>query len=92
MNPNMPVGNIYDREEIVSVVEKAKANNAMVIIDEAYYYFYDNSALDLIKNYDNVIILRTFPKCFLCVVCEWEQLFLPKRIYNTSGIIDRTIR
>ncbi len=62
VNPNMPVGNIYDREEIVSVVEKAKANNAMVIIDEAYYYFYDNSALDLIKNYDNVIILRTFSK------------------------------
>lgn len=62
VNPNMPVGNVYDMEEIVSVVEKAKENNAIVIIDEAYYYFYENSALDLIKKYDNAIILRTFSK------------------------------
>ena len=62
VNPNMPIGNIYSIDEIVSVVKKAKENNAMVIIDEAYYYFYDSSAIDLIKNYDNVIVLRTFSK------------------------------
>ncbi len=69
VNPNMPIGNVYDMEEIISVVEKARENNAMVIIDEAYYYFYDNSAIDLIKKYDNVIILRTFSKMLsLCGV------------------------
>lgn len=62
VNPNMPVGNVYSGEEIEAVVKKAGENNAMVIIDEAYYYFYDNSAIDLIKKYDNVIILRTFSK------------------------------
>lgn len=62
VNPNMPVGNTYSMEEIVSVVEKAKENNAIVIIDEAYYYFHENSALDLIKKYDNIIVLRTFSK------------------------------
>lgn len=62
VNPNMPIGNIYSREEIEAVVKKARENDTMVIIDEAYYYFYDTSAIDLIKKYDNVIILRTFSK------------------------------
>ena len=62
VNPNMPVGNVYNREEIVSIIEKAKANNAIVIIDEAYYYFYDKTSIDLIKEYDNIFVLRTFSK------------------------------
>lgn len=64
VNPNMPVGNVYSSDEIVSVVEKASECNAIVVVDEAYYYFYDQTALDLIKQYDNVIILRTFSKMF----------------------------
>lgn len=62
VNPNMPVGNVYSREEIVSIVEKARTNNAIVIIDEAYYYFYDKTSIDLISEYDNVFVLRTFSK------------------------------
>lgn len=62
VNPNMPVGNVYSRDEIISIIEKAKANNAIVIIDEAYYYFYNKTSIDLIKEYDNVFVLRTFSK------------------------------
>lgn len=62
VNPNMPVGNAYSKEDIKAVVEKAKDNNALVIIDEAYYYFYDQSSIDLVKKYDNVVVLRTFSK------------------------------
>lgn len=62
VNPNMPVGNVYSREEIVSIIEKARDNNAYVLIDEAYYYFYDQTSIDLIKKYDNVFVLRTFSK------------------------------
>lgn len=62
VNPNMPVGNVYPRQEIVSVIEKAKECNAIVIIDEAYYYFYKESSVDLVKEYDNVFVLRTFSK------------------------------
>ncbi len=62
VNPNMPVGNAYSKEDITAIVEKAKANNALVIIDEAYYYFYDQTSVDLVKNHDNVVVLRTFSK------------------------------
>ena len=34
----------------------------MVIIDEAYTYFYQKNSLKLINEYDNVVILRTFSK------------------------------
>ncbi|SCY46596.1 histidinol-phosphate aminotransferase [Lachnospiraceae bacterium XPB1003] len=62
VNPNMPVGNVYSRDEIVRVIEKAKMENAIVIIDEAYYYFYDKTSIDMVKEYDNVFVLRTFSK------------------------------
>lgn len=60
----MPIGNTYANEEIEKVVEKTKSVGAMVIIDEAYHYFYKKSALNLINKYDNVVILRTFSKFF----------------------------
>ena len=62
VNPNMPVGNVYSREEIVSIIEKAREHGAAVIIDEAYYYFYDQTSINLIREYDNVFVLRTFSK------------------------------
>lgn len=62
VNPNMPVGNAYSKDQIVAVIEKAQKNNAIVIIDEAYYYFYDKTCIDLLKEYDNVVVLRTFSK------------------------------
>lgn len=62
VNPNMPVGNAYSREDIETIVNKAKENDTLVIIDEAYYYFYDRTAIDLVKHYDNVVVLRTFSK------------------------------
>lgn len=62
VNPNMPIGNVYSQEEIVSVVEAANSVGAIVIIDEAYFYFYDETSLELVKKYDNVVLLRTFSK------------------------------
>lgn len=62
VNPNMPMGNSYSDAEVESVIRKAKEHDALVIIDEAYHYFFDGTAVDLVKKYDNVMILRTFSK------------------------------
>lgn len=62
VNPNMPMGNVYSKKDIEKVILKAKEYDALVIIDEAYYYFYDETSLDLINKYDNVLIFRTFSK------------------------------
>lgn len=64
LNPNNPVGNVYSEDELARVIAKAKEKNAVVLIDEAYHYFYPNTFLDHIKTDGNVIVLRTFSKLF----------------------------
>ena len=66
-NPNNPTGTIITHkqlEEFMSFVPR----NTVVVIDEAYIEYvqseeYPNS-LELLKSYDNLIILRTFSKVY----------------------------
>lgn len=64
LNPNNPIGTVYTEEEARSIIEKAASVGAVVIIDEAYHYFYEHTFLPLIQEYENVVILRTFSKLF----------------------------
>ncbi len=60
-NPNNPTGNLLiDRSWIKEALEKA----AYVVIDEAYYEFSGVTYVDLIKEYPNLLIIRTFSKAF----------------------------
>ena len=62
LNPNNPMGNVYTEEELEAVIARAKAVGAIVIVDEAYHYFYDKTFLPYALKEENVIILRTFSK------------------------------
>lgn len=64
LNPNNPVGDAFTAEDMERIVRRARQYNALVIIDEAYHYFYDKTFLPLVTSYDNVILLRTFSKLF----------------------------
>ncbi len=64
LNPNNPVGNVYTDEEVERVVKKAEEIGAVVVIDEAYHYYCDKTFLPIVKNHENVILLRTFSKAF----------------------------
>jgi len=58
-NPCNPTGRgmMYDDvEKIISSVE------ALVVVDEAYMDFWDQSVLSLINKYDNLIVLKTMSK------------------------------
>ena len=70
LNPNNPIGFAYSTQEAERVIQKAQEKNAIVIIDEAYHYFYDKTFLPLIDQYDNVVILRTFSKLFSMAACR----------------------
>lgn len=70
LNPNSPIGRAWEEEEVINVIEKAKKCNAVVIIDEAYHYFYEKTFLNLFEKYDNVIILRTFSKLHSIAGCR----------------------
>lgn len=59
--PNAPTGVAIPRED----VERFCAGfNGIVVIDEAYVDFADESCIDLPARFDNVIVMRTFSKSF----------------------------
>ncbi|MBQ1598468.1 MAG: histidinol-phosphate aminotransferase family protein [Lachnospiraceae bacterium] len=70
LNPNNPVGNVYTEEEVQSVIDEAEKVGAVVVIDEAYHYFYPNTFLRYALERDNVIILRTFSKLLSLAACR----------------------
>lgn len=60
VNPNAPTGIFKPLSEIEEIL---KANpNVMVIVDEAYINFGGQSVLELLPNYHNLFIVRTFSK------------------------------
>ena len=70
LNPNNPIGNVYTEEELERIVDKADQSGAIVIIDEAYHYFYKDTFLSYALNRDNVVVLRTFSKLFSMAACR----------------------
>jgi histidinol-phosphate aminotransferase len=61
-NPNNPTGTLATKVNIVQIAQKAK--NAIVYIDEAYFEFSKVTATELIDEYPNIIVSRTFSKAF----------------------------
>lgn len=82
LNPNNPVGDAFTETDVRKIVEKAYLFNAIVVIDEAYHYFYENTFLDLINDYDNVILLRTFSKLFSLAACRLGVVISRPEIIN----------
>ena len=58
-SPNNPTGNLLEREALIAVLENAKG---IVLLDEAYHEFSGQTALTLLPEYRNLVVLRTFSK------------------------------
>ena len=61
-NPNSPTGTILPQGDLRNIVSVATEQNTVVLLDEAYYLFYPESLIDLIYDYPNLVITRTFSK------------------------------
>jgi len=62
VNPNNPSGTALKVRELIPIIKKAHESDTIIIVDEAYFYFYPETTIRLIKKYDNLIVLRTFSK------------------------------
>lgn len=59
-NPNAPTGLILGEEQIRYILDTNKNN--VVVIDEAYIDFGGKSVYNLIKEYDNLLVIQTYSK------------------------------
>lgn len=59
-NPNAPTGIAMELEAVRKILDHNQ--DVVVIVDEAYVDFGADSALPLIKEYENLLVVRTFSK------------------------------
>ena len=61
-NPNAPTGIELHQNDIRRMAQHARDNGAVLLVDEAYAAFAQETAVPLLKEFDNVLIVRTFSK------------------------------
>jgi len=92
-NPNAPTG-VWT--EIAALDELAPKLDGLLVIDEAYADFAEETCLPLVRNHANVIVVRTLSKSFslagmrlgygVSQRANIEQLFKVKESYNLDRI------
>ncbi len=60
-NPNAPTGKALSNLQIKAILEQLDKNQVLVV-DEAYADFADESCICLLKDFENLIVVRTFSK------------------------------
>ena len=61
-NPNAPTGIFLPLSEIRRLAEHCRKHGAVLLVDEAYAAFAPETAVSLLREYDNLLIVRTFSK------------------------------
>ena len=96
VNPNNPTGTVLEKERILHILDKGLENDVLMLVDEAYFYFYPETMIQEINKYSNIIILRTLSK--LCgiaslrigyaVACEQiiKNIRIVKPTYDVNNV------
>jgi histidinol-phosphate/aromatic aminotransferase/cobyric acid decarboxylase-like protein len=63
-NPGQPVESCYGLNDLRTIASACRQCDTVFAVDEAYFGFGGPSALPLIDEFDNVVVLRTFSKAF----------------------------
>ena len=79
-NPNNPTGTIIKRDDVLRIV---KSTDNVVIVDEAYMEFSNESVVDEIENYDNLIVVKTMSKAFSMAGIRTGYLIANEQLVKT---------
>ena len=89
-NPNNPTGTYLSKLELIELRKKLR-KDILLVLDDAYFEYMKNrdykSSLDLFKNKDNVIIIRTFSKIYGLAALRVGWGYAPKKIINAMNKI-----
>ena len=94
--PNNPTGNLFSVDAVAEIIE---ASPGLVVVDEAYYAFANDSFIPKLPHYSNLLVMRTFSKLgmaglrlgFLAGSAGWlEQLEKLRLPYNV-GVLTQLV-
>jgi len=87
VNPNNPTGVAISRSDFLNIINRCWDNDVLLIVDEAYFYYYDETFIQDIKAYNNLIVLRTFSKvCALASARIGYAAASPEIIQNLNKV------
>lgn len=87
VNPNNPTGSAIVCAQLMDIIEKTAKKNVLLIIDEAYFYFYPQTVIKKIEQFNNLIVLRTFSKlCGMASVRLGYAASCPEIIKNIKKV------
>ncbi len=94
--PNNPTGNLFVAADIEAILQ---VSNGLVVVDEAYYAFADNSFLPRLGEFDNLLVMRTFSKLgmaglrlgFLAGPRNWLEQMEKLRLPYNVGVLPQRV-
>jgi histidinol-phosphate aminotransferase len=63
-NPDSPTGTVFSPEALREITIVAEAVGALLLVDEAYVPFYENTCISCVNQFPNLIVARTFAKAW----------------------------
>jgi histidinol-phosphate aminotransferase len=97
VSPNNPTGVTYEAADVAGLLEEHP--ETLFIVDEAYFEFHGRSVMELVRSSRNLVVTRTFSKCYgiaglrigyLCtneeIMNELKKIFNPKSVNRVGQI------
>jgi histidinol-phosphate aminotransferase len=93
--PNNPTGNLFDERVVQKIVDAVRAQDGLVVFDEAYQPFSSRTWMPRLATHEHVLVLRTLSKFglagvrmgYLAGAAELiEQIDKVSPPYNISGL------
>jgi histidinol-phosphate aminotransferase len=63
-NPDSPTGTVFAPNQIRRIIEAAGSAGALMLVDEAYYPFHDETVLPWIADYPHLVVTRSTGKAW----------------------------
>ena len=63
-NPDSPTGTVFAPDAMRRIIETAGEAGAVMLVDEAYHPFYDESVASWVDEYPHLVVARTFAKAW----------------------------
>ena len=89
--PNSPTGESLSREVLLKILDSSK--NSIVLIDETYSSYTQEQFHDLVNDYDNVLICRSFSKDYALaglrlgyIISNKQNIDYIRRIYSPYSV------